>query len=416
MPQFLKVKTAQEVLAIIEKLTPLPSESVPLHAASGRVSAAPIRAPEAVPHFDRAVMDGYAVRARDTFGASETMPALLETAGEISMGEIPGQLLEPGKAIAIPTGGMLPQGADAVVMVEYTQPLDEHTIEVTKPVAPGDSVLRRGEDIETGQELFPPGWRFRAQDIGVLAALGFTEVRVFQRPRVAVYSTGDEVLPVETRTLPPGKIRDINTYTLSSHLRECGASVGTFTVVPDDLDVLVGVCRKAMDDHDVIVLSGGSSVGVRDFTLRILDAFPDSELLVHGIAIRPGKPAILGRIGNRLFWGLPGQPMSALMISQAFVVPSLAVLEGRGASNAWRSTGKEVAAVLSRQLPSVQGRTDYIPVVLSGAQNPPLAIPLFGKSAMISILAKADGYVVIPEHVEGLDMGTEVSIHLFSSH
>lgn len=413
MPQFLKVKTAREVLALIEKLPPLPSECVPLYAAAGRVSAVQVRAPEPVPHFDRAVMDGYAVRARDTFGASETLPALLETADEIQMGEVPVQDLKPGMAIGIPTGGMLPRGADAVVMVEYTQLLDEKTVEVTRPAAPGDNILRRSEDIEEGEELFAPGRRFRAQDVGVLAALGITEARVIQRPRVAIFSTGDEVVPVEARDLPPGKIRDINSYTLSSHVRESGANVGTFSIVPDQLETLVAVCRKAMEDHDVIMLSGGSSVGARDYTLRILDAFPDSELLVHGIAIRPGKPAILGRIGHKLFWGLPGQPMSALMICQAFVMPSLAALEGMDVADL-RRRERQIPAVLSRQLPSVQGRTDYIPVVLCRDVTPRVATPLFGKSAMISILARADGYVVIPEHVEGLESGADVDVHLFA--
>jgi molybdopterin molybdotransferase len=358
-------------------------------------------------------MDGYAVRARDTFGASETLPALLETADEIQMGEVPVQDLKPGMAIGIPTGGMLPRGADAVVMVEYTQLLDEKTVEVTRPAAPGDNILRRSEDIEEGEELFAPGRRFRAQDVGVLAALGITEARVIQRPRVAIFSTGDEVVPVEARDLPPGKIRDINSYTLSSHVRESGANVGTFSIVPDQLETLVAVCRKAMEDHDVIMLSGGSSVGARDYTLRILDAFPDSELLVHGIAIRPGKPAILGRIGHKLFWGLPGQPMSALMICQAFVMPSLAALEGMDVADL-RRRERQIPAVLSRQLPSVQGRTDYIPVVLCRDVTPRVATPLFGKSAMISILARADGYVVIPEHVEGLESGADVDVHLFA--
>lgn len=413
MPQFLKVKSAEEVLALIERIPPLPSERAPLHAVAGRVSAAPIRAPEDVPHFDRAVMDGYAVRARDTFGATETLPALLETAGEIQMGEVPVGELGPGTAVGIPTGGMLPRGADAVVMVEYTQLVDEHTIEVTRPVAPGDNILRRSEDIEAGQELFAPGWRFRAQDVGVLAALGITEARVIRRPRVAIFSTGDEVMPVEARDLPPGKIRDINSYTLSSHVRESGAHVGTFSIVPDQPDALVAACRRVMEEHDVIVLSGGSSVGVRDYTLQILEAFPDSELLVHGIAIRPGKPAILGRIGKKLFWGLPGQPMSALMICQAFVLPSLAALEGMDKANR-RGNERQIPAVLGRQLPSVQGRTDYIPVVLGRESAPWVATPLFGKSAMISILARADGYVVIPEHVEGLESGAKVEVHLFA--
>jgi molybdopterin molybdotransferase len=249
----------------------------------------------------------------------------------------------------------------------------------------------------------------------VLAALGITTVKVFQKPRVAVFSTGDEVVPVETRNLPPGKVRDINTHTLSSHLRQNGLAVTTFSIVPDIVEALTARCRKAMEDHDVILLSGGSSVGVRDFTLKTLDSFPDSELLVHGIAIRPGKPAILGRIGQKLFWGLPGQPMSALMICQAFVMPSLAALEGTSSFGQSQGPGAAVSAVLSRQLPSAQGRTDYIPVVLSRDETPRRAVPLFGKSAMISVLARADGYVVIPEHVEGLDAGTAVEVHLFST-
>ena len=413
MSQFLKVKTVQEVLAIIGGLAPLSVESVPLHAAGGRVSASTLHAPEDVPHFDRAVMDGYAVRARDTFGASETLPALLEMTGQIHMGEIPSRLLEPGTAVAIPTGGMLPPGADAVVMVEYTQPLDERTIEVMRPVAPGDHILKRGEDIEEGRSLIPEGSRLRSQDIGVLAALGIKRVKVFQKPRAVVFSTGDEVLPLDTQDLPPGKVRDINSYTLSSHLIQRGFDVSRFPVVPDRLDALVDTGRALLEDHDVVILSGGSSVGARDYTLRVLESFPDAELLVHGIAIRPGKPAILARIGSRLFWGLPGQPMSALMICHAFVVPSLETLEGVRQTSPWRGSRAVASAILSRALPSVQGRTDLFPVVISHRETPPMATPLFGKSAMISILSSADGYVIIPEHVEGLDAGVPVEVHLF---
>ncbi|MCU0588695.1 MAG: molybdopterin molybdotransferase MoeA [Syntrophobacteraceae bacterium] len=414
MTQFLKVKTASEVLTLIAGLRPLPTEPVPLHEAGRRVLASPLRAPEAVPHFHRAVMDGYAVQARDTFGASETLPALLETDGEIQMGEIPGRPLKTGRAMGIPTGGMLPEGADAVVMVEYTQPLDEQTIEVTRPVAPGDNVLKRGEDIESGQDLFSAGWRLRPQDIGVLAALGVREVTVYRKPRVAVFSTGDEVVPLDRQGLPPGKVRDINTYTLSSHLRESGFHTTTLPVVPDQLEALVETCRSALESHDVVMLSGGSSVGARDFTLRILGAIPGAELLVHGVAIRPGKPAILARMGHKLFWGLPGQPMSALMICHAFGLPSLKALEGEAPATTWRGSRLAVPAVLSRPIPSVQGRTDLFPVVLSSGEYPPRATPLFGKSAMISILARADGYIVIPEHAEGLDSGARVDVHLFS--
>lgn len=411
MSEFLKVKTADEVLELLQQLPPLTSEKVPLDAACGRVLAAPMTAPEPVPHFDRATMDGYAVRARDTFGASETLPALLEIAGEISMGQATAAMVGVGKAAAVPTGGMLPAGADAVVMVEYTSALDEMTIEVTKPVAPGDNVLRTGEDIPARSDLFAAGWRLRPQDIGVLAALGIRTVDVYRQPRVAIVSTGDEVVPVATATLTAGKIRDINSYTLAGQVPRGGAVIGARQLVADDLPALVSTVRKVLEDHDVVLLSGGSSVGNRDFTLRILDEFADAELLVHGVAIRPGKPTILARLGGKLFWGLPGQPVSALMIAQAFVLPSLAFLQGEREP---RGAGDFIRATLSCQVPSVHGRTDFLPVTLSRSGQTLLVTPVFGKSAMINILAKADGYIVIPEHVEGLDQATEVTVRLFS--
>jgi molybdopterin molybdotransferase len=329
------------------------------------------------------------------------------------MGEVAAVEVGKGQATAIATGGMLPVGADAVVMVEYTSLLDSRTIEVTRPVAPGDNTLKKGEDISESEVLFTAGWRLRPQDVGVLAALGIAGVSVFHRPKVAIISTGDEIVPLSARGLPPGKIRDINRYTLDAQIREAGYEVGCVQWVPDDLDSLAASCGENLTTHDVLILSGGSSVGVRDFTLRILDRFPGADLLVHGVAIRPGKPTILARLGAKLFWGLPGQPVSAMMIARAFVLPSLARLEGmreiRGISDNTRT------AMLSRQLPSVHGRTDYIPVVLSRSERGILgATPVFGKSAMIGILARADGYVVIPEHVEGLDQGTEVEVFLLS--
>ncbi len=415
MSQFLKVKTADEVLEILGNLQPLSSEMVDLDAACARVLALPVRAPEPVPHFDKAIMDGYAVRARDTFGASETLPALLDVEGEILMGESASMTVGTGKAVAIPTGGMLPAGADAVVMVEYTSALDGETIEVTKPVAPGDNVLKAGEDIGAGEEMFPAGWRLRPQDIGGLASLGITRVPVYKRPKVAILSTGDEIVEASTRPLPPGKIRDINSFSLAGHIEEADALVTMREIVPDNLDLLVSKCRDALQEHDVLILSGGSSVGARDFTVGILQHFPDSELLVHGVAIRPGKPTIMARIGSKVFWGLPGQPVSAMMICRAFVIPSLMILQGRKATGRTEVAGNALSAVLSRKIPSVHGRTDYFPVILERSDEGLLATPVFGKSAMISTLTKADGYVVIPEHVEGLDQGSSITVYLFSN-
>lgn len=416
MPEFLKVKTPDEIIEILKGFEALNAEVVPLDAACGRVLAEAVFSPEAVPHFARAIMDGYAVRARDTFGASETLPSLLEVGGEVFMGQAARGQVESGRAISIPTGGMLPAGADAVVMVEHTIPLDEHTIEVTKPVAPGDNILGAGEDIPAGQALYPIGWQLRPQDVGVLAALGICRIMAHRVPVVAVFSTGDEIVPISTTPLPPGRIRDANTFSLAAQIVEAGGKVGSTATIRDDLDGLIGACRDALPDHDVILLSGGSSVGARDFTLQILNAFEEAELLAHGVAIRPGKPTILGRIGKKLFWGLPGQPMAALMTCKAFVAPSLAVLQGvKGPGFSEGLAGNVRSAVLTRQVPSVHGRTDCIPVALSTPSGGRCrATPLFGKSASIGLLGKADGFVMIPDHVEGLEQGTEVLAYLFS--
>jgi molybdopterin molybdotransferase len=412
MSQFLRVKTADEVLSILDGIKPLPPETVSLAFACGRRLASDITALEPVPHFARATMDGYAVRARDTFGASESLPALLERSGEVLMGEAPGLSIEPGKAIEVPTGGMLPKGADAVVMIEYTSILDDTTIEITRPAAPGENVLKAGDDIAPGVTLFRKGAMLRPQDIGVLAALGMIEVEVFRLPRVALISTGDEIVPVQTRPLPPGKVRDINTFSLAALIESTGALIGMRERVSDRLEDLVAACREALTGHDMIVLSGGSSVGVRDYTTRVLAGLPESELLVHGVAVRPGKPTIFGRAGRVLFWGLPGQPASALITCRAFVLPSLQKLYGMMETE-FTHAGT-LGATLNRQVPSVHGRTDYVPVSLvRGSAGVAVASPIFGKSGAISILARADGYVVIPEHVEGLDAGTEVCVFLF---
>lgn len=414
MTEFLKVKTVDEVLALLGNLDPLPEETLALDSACGHMLATALQAPEAVPHFDRALMDGYAVRARSTFGASETLPALLEICGEVTMGVGTSLTVEPGQAVAIPTGGMLPTGADAVVMVEYTQLLDAQTLEVTRAVAPGENILKQGEDIALGEELLPRGCCLRPQDVGMLAALGIDRVTVHRRPRVAVISTGDEVVPIATSLLPPGKIRDVNRYSLAAEIQEMGAVVGFQAAVEDRLEALIETCREAFVDHDVVMLSGGSSVGMRDFTVRILEGFAEAELLVHGVAIRPGKPTILARIGKKIFWGLPGQPVSALMVCRALVLPSLAVLQGMAGEGSALEVGNTRHGILTGRLPSVHGRTDYVPVALARDGDAVLVRPLFGKSAMISVLGRADGYVIIPAHVEGFDAGSRVEAHLFT--
>lgn len=413
MSQFLKVKTAREVLEIIQGCSPLESETVALMASCGRILDRPVSVPEPVPHFNRSTMDGYAVRARDTFGASESLPSLLDVSGEVRMGSGTDLSVVPGRAVAIPTGGMLPAEADAVVMVEYTQVLDEETIEVIKPVAPGDNVLKIGEDLPRGKFLFEPGWKLRPQDVGALAALGVDTVSVYRRPKVAILSTGDEIVAPGTRDLPVGKIRDINSVVIAAQVAGASAEVGQVAVLADDLQMLTEACIGALGDHDLVLLSGGSSVGIRDYTLQILDRIPGAELLVHGVAIRPGKPTILARIGTKVFCGLPGQPTSAMIIFTAFVRPLLARLQGYGGRSGLAQSTCQ--AVLDRQLPSVHGRADYFRVALRFEQGKRLATPVFGKSAMISTLMNADGYVIVPEHVEGYDCGRDVTVFLFDN-
>jgi molybdopterin molybdotransferase len=415
MTNFLNVKTAEEVLEIVRSFEPLGSEEVNLYSAVGRILAEAVIAPEPVPQFRRALMDGFAVRARDTFGASESLPALLTVGGEVTMGQSTNLEVEPGSAIAIPTGGMVPARADAVVMVEYTSRLDKQTIEIIRPVAPGENVLAVGEDIQSRETLFSAGQPLRPQDIGALAALGIGSVSVHRKPRIAILSSGDEIVPISTASLPPGKVRDINSYTLSALVSEAGAVLGKTDLIRDDPHSLVKACLEAMEDHDMILVSGGSSVGVRDFTVSILHSLPGAELLVHGVAVRPGKPTILARAGRKILWGLPGHPISAVTICRAFVLPSIYGLQGlKEMKSPWKVAGAE-RAVLSRRLPSVHGRTDYVPVVLSKSGNGLVATPLFGSSAMIGTLVKSDGYVIVPQHVEGLDMGSEVAVHFFHS-
>lgn len=413
MPEFLKVKSAEEVLALIERLAPLGEETVPLEEAAGRVLARDIHAGEDVPHFRRAVMDGYAVRARDTFGATESLPALLRVVGEVFMGKPAEPVVGPGQAVQVPTGGVLPEGADAVVMVEYTQEVGDGTIEVTRPVAPGDNILEAGDDIARGSVLFRAGWPLRSQDLGVLAAVGLGSVPVYRIPRVAIISTGDEIVAPETAPVPIGKIRDINTFVLSAQVREAGGLPGLRRVVPDDLDVLAAVCREALTDHDVVLLSGGSSVGARDYTVQVLDRLDGVELLVHGVAIRPGKPTILARRGAKVVWGLPGQPASAMIVFTAFVRPSLLRLQGADPARVPKT--RTCRAVLERNMPSVHGRADYVRVRIREEHGTVSADPVFGASAMISTLSQADGYVIVPEHVEGYEAGTEVTVHLFGT-
>jgi molybdopterin molybdotransferase len=434
---FFNVKSPSEARRLLDRPTPRPAtESVPLLNARGRVLSRPVAAPHDLPEFDRAVVDGYAVRAADTFGASPGLPAYLTVAGEVVMGQGTGLRLADDQAARIATGGMLPQEADAVVMIEYTSALAEGTIEVTRPAAPGEHVIRRGDDIRAGESLIGAGRRLRPHDLGALAGLGILTVEVFARPRVALLPTGDEVVPPET--FPgPGRVRDVNTTALAAAVEAAGGVPVPLPIVPDEPDRLRPALAEALSRSELVLISGGSSVGARDGTLDALLSFPDSELLLHGIAIRPGKPVIAVGIGERLCFGLPGNPVSALVVFDQFVRPHLRRLCGEGVGCWVLGVGGEerdpntrqptpntyppllptsptVPAVLSTNVASDPGKEDYVRVRLRWAGDDGWqAEPVLGKSALIATMVEADGMVVISEGVEGLEAGESVIVELF---
>lgn len=406
MKSFLTLKSVDEVLSLIRTFDRLPEESISLDESAGRYLAQDWVAPEDLPGFARSTVDGYAVRAQDVFGAQEGSPALLECVGDCPMGSAPSFSLAPGQTARILTGGMLPEGADSVVMVEYSRPVGDNLVELIRTQAPGDHVLERDEDAAEGSVLIPAGRRLRPQEVGLLAALGQQTVPVRRRPRVTILSTGDEVVPVERKPLP-GQVRDVNSHSLAALCTGAGAEVRMAGLVGDDRAELEAAVREAAQWADVVLLSGGSSAGMRDHTVEVFLSMPDSSLLVHGAAISPGKPFILARTGGICLMGLPGQVTSALVCARVFLLPLLRHLQGGE-----ETVTPGVSAVLSRSVASAQGRRDFIRVRLSRSADGWIADPVTAPSGLISGLVAADALVICPENSEGLYAGQSVFAEL----
>jgi len=410
--EFFRLQTRQEVLALYDRFAPVGVEDVDLADAGGRVLAAPITAPEDVPGFLRATMDGYAVRAQDTFGASVGAPQYLEIKGEVPMGVASTRGAGGGETLRVATGAMLPPGADAVVMIEYTAEHPDGTLEVRRAVAPGENVLQPGEDVARGEPLFPAGRRLRPQEIGLLAALGLRRLAVYKKPRVAIISSGDEIVPLYEKPRP-GQVRDSNAYLAAAQVAEWGGLPLMRGIIPDDFDALRQTLATALDAAHLILISGGSSVGVRDLTLTAIQDLPGSEILVHGVALRPGKPTILAALGPtppKPLMGLPGHPASAAVVMEVLGRPLLSRLAGLMDQTSW---GGRVTAVLSRNLAGASGREDFVRVRLRPEETTLWADPVLGPSGLLSPLVKSDGLVMIPLGVEGLFKGEEVSVQLF---
>ncbi len=373
-------------------------------AALGRVLAEPIYSPECLPYFPRSTMDGYAVRASDTFGATQSLPAYLTCIGSIQMGQAADISLQSGQCVEIFTGAMLPAHADAVVMVERTQKLSETEIEILAPIAPGENVVQVGEDVESGELLLPAGHRLRPEDMGGLLAVGVLAIKVIEPPRIGILSCGDELVPPEA--LPaPGQIRDINAPMLAALVQSVGGHPVLLGIAKDDAADYHACARAGFAGVDILLMTAGSSVSSRDLTREVIASLGQPGILQHGLAVKPGKPTILAVCDGKPVIGLPGNPVSALLVARQIVVPLIRYALGQKSPRLMF-----VHATLTHNIASVTGREDTIPVRLIEHKGGWQAEPLFGKSNLIFTLVRADGVVHIPLNSNGLKAGTLVEV------
>ena len=386
------------------------TDTCPLPDALDRVLAADIYSPEDLPAHPRSTMDGFAVRAADTFGASSSMPCYLEIDGEVLMGKMPEGEVSQGKCFRIATGGLLPKGSDAVVMFEHTIPVDSKMLEIVKGVGVGTNLINTGEDIKKGAPALPEGHLLRPQDLGLLAGLGITEVTLFAKPKVGVLSTGDEIVPWPD-TPPPGKIRDINAITLTALCKRLGAEVTDYGIVGDSEEHFFTTVKQATEANNIVLFSGGSSVGMRDLGERVIEKLGPPGILVHGVTLKPGKPVIIGLSNETAIFGLPGHPVSAMVCFEFFVAPALRAFSGL--PHISPDNKPTIPATLDRNINSAAGRLDLVRIQLQQRKNDlPLAVPVLGKSGSISTLSRADGYFLIPEDAQGIHENTIINVHL----
>jgi molybdopterin molybdotransferase len=397
---------------ILDSLAGIPvnNEIVYLPDALGRVAAQDIIAQENLPPFSRSTVDGFAVRSVDTFGASEGSPSLFAITSEVAMGEQAAVTLLSGHAASIPTGGMLPVGADAVVMLEYSEQPDVSTLLALKMVAPGENVIARGEDIHAGMVIVEQGQKIAPQHIGALAACGCVHISVCKKVKVAIISTGDELVDIP-ESLVFGQIRDINSYALEAMLSEAGCEVSRVGIVKDNYEKFFEALAKLVATFQIVVISGGSSVGAKDYTVKAIDTLGTPGILIHGIAVKPGKPTIFGMVDTVPVFGLPGHPVAAMTVCEQLV--KLAVRQLMGQKQCRKTLS--VPACLGRNVASAPGRDDFINVRLSKQEGRYTAEPIFGKSGLISIMAQADGVMHIPADRSGLYQGESVEVLLIKN-
>lgn len=406
--------TAEKALDLV--LQGLPEQAVPAAAieideALGRILAEDIVAGEDLPPFARSTVDGYAVRAADTFSASDTMPAYLNLTGEVFMGQSADMVLTKGSAVNIPTGGMLPEGADAVVMFEHVQVVDATMIEIMKSVGPGENVIQQGEDAKRGTTVLKRGRRLRPQDVGACAGIGVTRIAVFEKPVISIISTGDEIIPAAA-TPKPGQIRDINSYLLKGMITNAGGTAVRKGIFRDDYQDIRAAVEEAMKGSAMVLVSGGTSVGTKDLIAGIIADIGNPGLLFHGVSLKPGKPLIGGIIQGVPIFGLPGHPAAVSICFELFILPLLQRLSGHDDPSAGLLR-PIVYARLTKNIASTQGREEHVRVILEKREDGLWAIPVISKSGLVTTMVRTDGTVVIPLSQNGVEQGQLVEVRLF---
>lgn len=438
MPEFLLLSRPTEALHTLLRALPDKApgiEEIETSNGLGRVLSGDVHSPHPLPEFPRSTVDGYALKARDTFGASEAIPGYLNQVGEVPMGDASKFSISPGTCALIHTGGMLPDGADSVIMLEYTQlvhkgdstknierklstlklPVENPDVEIVRPVAEGENVIRIGEDVAEGQVVLKRGTRLRPAEIGGCMALGLTRLQVSSKPLIGIISTGDEVVP-PYQNPHPGQVRDVNSYSLAALVEKSGGKPVLYGIIPDTLDLLKKAARKALVDCEAVVFTAGSSASARDMTAQVINSLGAPGILVHGVNVRPGKPTILAVCNGKAVIGLPGNPVSALVIAELFVIPVIQKLLGLNNVPPHPS----IMAKIAVNIPSQAGREDWVAVRLVPTAPPPLsggvenwiAEPVFGKSNLIFSLAAADGLVRISPETTGVTAGEMVEVQL----
>ncbi|WP_174734726.1 gephyrin-like molybdotransferase Glp [Mesobacillus harenae] len=407
--QFFKVKTVDETFALIEeKITKIKdTEFRPLAEALNYILAESVLAEENVPGFDRSTVDGYAVKARDTYGSSESTPGFLNVTGEVKMGEKPERPVLQGEALYVPTGGMIPQGSDSVIMIEHCEELGG-VLNTYRQIAPNENVIRAGEDISEGETLLEEGTKLRPQELGAIASLGIAEVKVYRKVKIGYLSSGDEIVPYDTKKLAVGQIRDINCLTIAGLARDWNAEVIYGGIVEDQFDAFEARAKELFKKVDCLIVSGGSSVGAKDYTTEVIETLGKPGVFVHGISIKPGKPTILAVAGEKPVIGLPGHPASAMVIFKLFGEYILKALQGEKPEE----RPDRVIARITKNIPSAPGRSDYIRVRLEQRDGGWWAEPIIGKSGLITTLVKSSGIAEITSEKEGVSQGDCVPVIL----